>query len=127
MFDSHKILVNHYTKQIESDFNWDKIKQEVYTNCRVDEDQIIGSVFLGTVFGLTPSGKVYAFWTTNQTRSDVRRDEAFNEALEKVADKHELFVDYFDDGIFVCKLVDFEDAKGYVSQDDEDLAQELNQ
>jgi hypothetical protein len=127
MFNSHKILVNHYTNQIKADFNWDKIKSEAVTNCRVEEDMIIASCYLGTVFGITPSGKVYAFWTSNQTRSDVRRDEAFNEALEKVAEENDLFIEYFDDSIFACRVVEFTEAKCFVTSDDAEKAEALQE
>ena len=74
--------------------------------------------WIGTVFGLTPSGKVYAFWTTNQTEEDVIRDEAWWEALEIVADEYNCFIGAPDgcggDDIFLCKRFDTPE------EDDED-------
>jgi len=54
-----------------------------------DGDGHVGSYYLGTVFALTPSGKFYMPWTTNQTADDVERDSRWYEALEQVATKHE--------------------------------------
>ena len=46
-----------------------------------------GSAYLGSVMSLTPSGKFYMPWTTNQTNDDVDRDSRWFEALEKAAIK----------------------------------------
>lgn len=66
--------------------------------------------WIGTVFGLTPSGKVYALWTTNQTDEDVLRDTAWWEALEDVAAENGCFVsspEFGDsDGIYLCRRYD---------------------
>ena len=86
------------------------------------EDDGDGSRFvyqwIGTVFGLTPSGKVYTFWTTNQTEEDVIRDSAWWEALDNVAEEHGCFVSTPDgcggDDIFLCRRFDI------LEEDDED-------
>ena len=53
-----------------------------------DEDGHVGSSYLGSVMQLTPSGKFYMPWTTNQTADDVERDSRWFDALEQVATKH---------------------------------------
>lgn len=53
-----------------------------------DLDGHVGSCYLGSVFSLTPSGKFYMPWTTNQTADDVERDSRWYEAAEAVASKH---------------------------------------
>ena len=77
--------------------------------------------WIGTVFGLTPSGKVYAFWTTNQTEEDVIRDQAWWEALEIVAEENNCFVSTPEcadsDGIFLCRRYDMPEE---VDEDEDD-------
>jgi hypothetical protein len=52
-----------------------------------------GSTYLGSVMSLTPSGKFYMPWTTNQTNDDVDRDSRWFEALEKAAIKFDGWVE----------------------------------
>lgn len=127
-FNRYEILNSHYTKQIEQ-LEFDKIKTEAKKNCSVNEDgdTIIASYWLGTTMGVMPSGKIYACWTTNQTRSDVAHDQAFTEALEEVAEKNGMFVDYQDDSIFLSMAVEFNEVIQFVTQDDADLAQEMQE
>lgn len=53
-----------------------------------DGDGTIAVQYVGSVFNLTPSGKVYAPWTTNQTSWDAFRDSIWWEVAEEVASKH---------------------------------------
>lgn len=76
-------LCPDYTAEIES-WDWNGIVED----CAANE----GACYLGSVLSLYPSGKVYAFWATNQSRWDEVCDEAFQEALETVAEKHGLYV-----------------------------------
>ena len=79
--------------------------------------------WIGTVFGMTPSGKVYAFWTTNQTEEDVLRDFAWWEALEIVAEENNCFVSTPNggdgDGIFLCRRYDTPEENEDESEIDE--------
>jgi hypothetical protein len=52
-----------------------------------DGEGHVGSSYLGSVMQLTPSGKFYVPWTTNQTADDVERDGRWYAALEDVATK----------------------------------------
>jgi hypothetical protein len=52
-----------------------------------DDGGHVGSYYLGSVLSLTPSGKFYMPWTTNQTADDVERDARWYAALEAVATK----------------------------------------
>lgn len=45
-------------------------------------DEGYQSCYIGSVFRWAPSGKYYMPWTTNQTESDVDKDERFWEAVE---------------------------------------------
>lgn len=108
MFDRHAILKNHYVAQLRKEWRWDKIVRDCILNAEPsdDGDGYTGYCWLGT-FYIKPSGKVYAPWTTNQTRSDVTRDEAWFDALEQVADEHGLFVGGPDgaDDIYVGRCI----------------------
>lgn len=127
-FDRYEILVNHYKAQILS-WDWEKIKDNALTNCRADDDNnvVYGQAWLGTALGLYPSGKIYTFWTTNQKRSDIIKDECFREALEAIAEVNGMFIDYSEDGDFLALTsVDVADqVKGYITQKDQELGEEI--
>ncbi len=127
-FDRYEILTKNYISEIES-WNWDKILKEAKSNAVLsDDDQIEGLCWLGTVFGIYPSGKFYMPWTTNQTRSDVIKDECFHEALEEVAGRYGLFItsgegDACD--IFAGLGLEYDEVITWVNSDDEERAKEL--
>jgi hypothetical protein len=99
-FDSHAILVKHYIREIR-EWNWQQVLTTAESNVERNEwGEKYGRAWLGTIFGLSPSGKIYAPWTTNQTRSNVRRDEAFFEALDTVAEMKDGFISWEDDNCF---------------------------
>jgi hypothetical protein len=66
-----------------------------YPDCNdgCDGSGHVGKVYLGSVMALTPSGKFYTFWTTNQTSRDVDRDTRWYAALEQVATKYEGWIE----------------------------------
>ena len=112
----YDVLTVEYLEEIRS-WDWAAISKWFDSFCGYPdyyEDDGDGSRFvyqwIGTVFGLTPSGKVYAFWTTNQTDEDVIRDSAWWEALDNVAEEHGCFIGSPDgcdgDDIFLCKRFD---------------------
>lgn len=86
-------LETHYRAALEAGFNWDAIVADAKANSEEEEGALIGRGFLGSVFALTPSGKVYAAWTTNQTEADVILDEAWRDALEAIAEEKGGFID----------------------------------
>jgi len=107
------VLVSEYEDEIRS-WDWEMIikwfdNHSDYPDYYEDDGYGCRYVhqWIGTVFGLTPSGKIYAFWTTNQTEEDVLRDTAWWEALEIVAEENNCFVstpEWADgDGIFLCR------------------------
>jgi hypothetical protein len=105
-FNRYEILTTHYTNEIRL-WNWIGLVQrfQEYTPEGYDpqSDEPLEGAWIGTVFGLFPSGKVYAPWTTNQTRSDVVRDECFSDALEAVAGRYGLVVDYSGEDVFLIR------------------------
>jgi hypothetical protein len=99
-FDSHAILVKHYVKKIER-WNWNQLLTDAESNMQLDEwGNKNGQAWLGTAIGMSPSGKIYTCWTSNQTRSDIRRDEAFYDALDMVANAKGGLISWEDDSCF---------------------------
>lgn len=127
-FDRHEILKAHYKKEIEG-WSWDEIAKRFDRNAKDEDCYEIDDcsndkyvcLYIGSVVSCVPSGKLYAFWTTNQTRSDVTRDAAWWEALEEVCEAHDCGVSSPDgcsgDDIFLCKRYD-------VEEEDEDARDE---
>lgn len=87
-------LYQRYKEEI-SNWDWTKAKKEALKNCFLDhynDDQVVASLFMGTVFSIYPSGKYYMPWTTNQTAKDVIKDTAYSRALDEVASSHGCWV-----------------------------------
>lgn len=49
-------------------------------------------IYIGTIFNITPSGKLYAFWTSNQTEKDEVTDQAFWDELSDLLAIENLYV-----------------------------------
>ena len=80
-----------YYSRILNGFYWENIVRTAKAEPQEDFDNpgtMKGYCFLGTVFSIMPSGKFYTPWTTNQTRQDEIKDEAYMEALERAAEKY---------------------------------------
>ena len=109
-------LKQRYIEEIES-WRWDKIRRDAQLQ-RIDGcDDPVWIEYLGGVLNLYPSGKIYAFWTTNQTAKDVIRDEAFTDALEHVAEQQGAFIHCDSGDIFAGwpdddGLADYRDSDG---------------
>ena len=73
-------LERRYREEFRS-WNWDLARTSA-EEVEGDDGDRYAVAYLGSVFNLTPSGKVYAFWTTNQTAWDVFRDCIWWEVLE---------------------------------------------
>lgn len=124
-FDRHEILKKHYKEEILR-WDWARIKAGLERNaqdedcCDIDGDDKYAYLYIGSVGSNTPSGKVYAFWTSNQTRSDETKDAAWFEALDEVCEEHACFVSCPEgaagDDIFLCKRFD------YFTEDEEERA-----
>lgn len=86
-------LTKRYTAEIKESFDFEAIKAECEQNKELDyEDQLVGLSFIGTVFSLMPSGKYYAFWTSNQTETDELQDSCYYDALESVFSDYGMFI-----------------------------------
>ena len=93
-FNRNEILKAKYREKIES-WDWDGLKRDLREKGYIDEEY--QSLFLGTVFSLTPSGKYYTEWTLNQNKHDTERDRAFFEALKEKAEKDDMFIENGED------------------------------
>ena len=62
------------------------------------------SVYLGSWMGNSPSGKIYAPWSTNVTEREARKDERWRDYLEAGLAKRGLFLDEYDDGLFAAEI-----------------------
>ncbi len=109
------VLIAEYAEEIRSwdwkaIIKWFDFHSDSPDYYEQDGDDRYVYQWIGTVFGLTPSGKVYAFWTSNQTEEDVIRDEAWWAALETVAEEYGCWVGAPDGGdgadIWLCKRYD---------------------
>ena len=97
-----------YLDEIRS-WYWNNIYKEALNNLRFEEDteQLTGYAFIGTIFSITPSGKIYTpFACSNVTEAEALLDEIFNEDLEAVASEHGMFISHFDDSYFASIVVD---------------------
>ena len=129
MLDRFEVLKAHYKEKIES-WDWESLKKDAFSNCAADFDgNIVASTHLGTITGLAPSGKFYSLWCTNQTRSDIVKDECFFEALDEVAEFYGMFVSSGDgdpNDLFLQAAVEsLEQVSAFVTEEDEELAKEL--
>ena len=100
-------------------YNWDRLQFISVPN--EDGDDFYETCFVGTVFGLTPSGKYYTFWTTNQTARDVIRDQAWWAAFEAVLEEKGYWHECDGGDIFVARpvqeWVEFVDEDGILYED----------
>lgn len=110
-------LEAEYRAEIEA-WNWLSLRADAISNAENSEDGESGFTWVGSVYALCPSGKMYAMWTSNQTDWDVRRDEIWWEVLNEVALKNQMWVTdgAESDHIYLgCELPDDEE-----SEDDDD-------
>lgn len=89
-------------------WDWNAAKAECANNAEpdpdaYDDDAQVGRCFVGSILNTYPSGKIYAPWTTNQTDYDELRDEAFQEALETVADENGGWIECESGDVFYCE------------------------
>jgi uncharacterized protein with NRDE domain len=106
-------------KEKGAQFDFDKIRKAMDSEPWVDAEEILEGVdsgqearglFLGTVFGITPSGKIYTPWANgNVVEEEAMADEEWREDLEKSLYAVGLFLDIFDDSYFACEIRDKEE------------------
>ena len=90
---------------------YNKLSQECVEGC--DRDGHVGSLFIGTVFSLVPSGKFYTFYaSSNVTTREIQRDTAWWIAVERAANRLGVSVDHSDgdpcDIVMSCYFTDAE-------------------
>ncbi len=84
-----------YVVELENLFDWPSLVEDCQNNTEEDYfGEMIGRSFIGTVFGLSPSGKFYTPWAaSNVSEQEALLDELWYEALELVAHRHDLGVE----------------------------------
>ncbi len=118
-------LYHRYLEEIRG-WSWDSVLNDIEESLEEDYDgNLVGYSYLGSVLNLSPSGKYYTCWTTNQTIKDQIKDEAFYNALDTVAEEHGCFItsgegDACD--LLAAKIFDPEDIE---LQEENDEAQAL--
>lgn len=78
------------------DIDWEALKAEIEASDTIEDEcgNEVKSVYLGSVFSLSPSGKYYTpFASSNVTVKEAERDEEWYAALEKTAEQHGLFIE----------------------------------
>jgi len=99
-------LEQRYREEIAA-ADWPALIREAEENPQRNESgDVIGQVLLGSITSLFPSGKIWTFWTTNQTVQDMIRDQAYRDALESVIDAHGMYLDEFSGDLFACVMLD---------------------
>lgn len=88
-------------------FKIEDLKRETIKNIGKEEDQFLGLYLIGSIQTLTPSGKIYAPWTTNQTQDDIDKDQEFWEALEKSLPEN-YFIHHYEDSVFIAREIDID-------------------
>lgn len=94
-------LKQRYKKEISKEMDYifsTKTTMYLYIDC---DGQLIESRYYGDQLSKFPSGKIWAFWTSNQTKADMIRDELYSEVLEDVASDMGYYIDYEQD-IRIC-------------------------
>lgn len=113
-------LVSRYADLIESDFSWSDLVRLANDNMINDDPSnpfsiLTGRVYLGTIMNLYPSGKVWTLWAASNV-SDIEqfKDQCFIEALDKIAEKFEGWIDSSDGDpcdLFFVMSIDSEPAE----------------
>lgn len=112
-------------KESIDQMDWKAIKEKALDNLCFDphEKTVSGRYLLGSIFSITPSGKYYQpFVCSNVTDDELSFDGIFiDEYLEEVASQHGMYVDYFEENIFLYVSLENSDiSKKYkwVTSDD---------
>lgn len=83
-----------YEQEIETAFDWAALEAEARANPQDVEDTMpYGCAYLGTVFELAPSGKIYMPWSSNVTEEEAETDADYYTALDIVAERHGAWVE----------------------------------
>jgi len=94
-------LKQRYKKEIEEEMDYifsTETTRYIFIDC---DGELIESRYYGDQLSKFPSGKIWAFWTSNQTKADMIKDELYSEVLEDVASDMGYFIDYEQD-IRIC-------------------------
>lgn len=97
MLSDERKLEFEYTEKIES-WDWRGILLDAQENTYEDRGEILGSVFLGTVFELFPSSKFWNCWANSNVSSEEQlQDIIWQDCLESIASDYGMWICYGDD------------------------------
>ena len=100
-------LRKQFQEEIDSLVPWNSKEEWLEENTVLTENcsgYLERLLYLGGVLSIMPSGKLYTFWTTNQSCRDVIQDTVFTEMLEEKVESIGLYITYgpgADDDIWV--------------------------
>ena len=91
----------------DTGIDWKAVKAEISkAELTQNEDgQTCKMVWIGTQTSVMPSGKIYAFWTTNQTAYDLYLDDNFLDMLTKESEQHGLDYEFYSGDLFIVQYV----------------------
>jgi hypothetical protein len=99
-----------YSRLVPTGLDWPDLRQKLSTSVWELDPHNPGEVCRRVGLGnCWPSGKHYAFWTSNQTKNDVARDERFNETLDHEAEENGLGIEWNDGYPYVFEQKDVSD------------------
>lgn len=96
---SFEDIVSKYAEDIRT-WDWEAIRQAAVKDAEERREECpgefdgLGHEFLGSVMTLSPSGNYWTMWAqSNVTEEEAEKDEAWFEALEKVASEYDLSIE----------------------------------
>ena len=94
-----KILEEWYRERITE---WlDDIQEADFEEIETEFGEKMRAVWLGSIYSITPSGKMYTFWCSNVSPKEALMDTIFQDVLEEEAEKRGWSVYWRDEDIFV--------------------------
>jgi len=69
-----------------------------------DKNDEARRVYLGSWLNNSPSGKIYAPWSTNVTEAEANQDEDWREYLEAGLEAHGMFLEESDGDLFAYQI-----------------------
>jgi hypothetical protein len=78
------------------DIDWEALKAEIEASDTIEDEcgNEVKSVYLGSVFSLSPSGKYYTpFASSNVSEKEAEEDEDWYEKLKEAAHENGLFIE----------------------------------
>lgn len=91
----------------EFSFDINDLYHKTIKNVCKNGDDFLGMYLLGSITTLTPSGKIYAPWSSNVTAAEVAADEQYFEDLKKSLPEG-FFVEFYENSVFIARAIDLD-------------------